>query len=251
MSEDPPRQPIQGVFSQVKANVIGTGTSVRKTEAVTYFYARERPDGMLEVQALGDQVAFGPVSTHSLDEFLEQFMPEPQMSQERARAEMARQAEIKRAVAEGDKLYKQGRKYSAEFEYGLALDLDEENIRANFGIGLCFIARGETEKAREVLGRLVRLEAAFRDQHKHLFNEFGISLRKSGMDVEALSYYARALELSPGDENLHYNMARAAFRLGDLGATARHLGDCLRLNPKHGEGLRFMTFLKRKQKAKG
>ena len=58
------------------------------------------------------------------------------------------------------------------------------NVRANFGIGLCYIDRGEREKATEVFERLVKLDAAFEDEHKHLFNEFGISLRKAGMASE-------------------------------------------------------------------
>jgi len=248
MSEQSIRPRISGIFSQAKASAIGTGTTQRKTESVTYFYVKEREDGVLEVQALGDSVVFGPVIELNLDEFLEQYTPEPQMSQERGRAEASREAKINKAVARGDKFQKQGKTFSAEFEYGKALTLDEENVRANFGIGLCYITRGETDKARVVLGRLVQLEAAFQDEHKHLFNEFGISLRKSGMDAEALAYYARALELCPGDENLFYNMARAAFDMGDVQTAEKHLEQCLAINPDHAEAKKFRNFLNRKNK---
>jgi len=241
------RQPISGVFSQTRANIVGTGTTTRKSETVTYFYAREREDGVLEVQTLGDQVVFGPVMELDLDQFLAQYMPEPQMSQLRAQAESVRQGEIRKAVARGDKFYQQGKTFSAEFEYGKALALDVENVRANFGIGLCYIAREEADKAREVLGRLLHLEAAFEDEHKHLFNEFGIRLRMARLDHEALSYYTKALEISPDDENLHYNMARAAFDMGEAEEAAQHLGRCLALNPGHEEAKRFLNFLNRKQ----
>jgi len=251
MSEQYPRQPIHGVFSQIKVSTIGTGATARKSETVTYFYAQEREDGVLEVQALGDQVVFGPVSEVGLDEFLENFLPEPQMSQERAKAELQRQGEIQRAVVRGDNLLKQGKNYSATFEYNQALTLDEDCVRANFGVGLCYITRGDTVKAREVFERLVKLDAAFQDEHKHLFNEFGISLRKSGMFAEALCYYARALELCAADENLHYNMARAAFDMNDAQAAAQHLEHCLSLNPDHCEAKKFVGYLKRKRKAKG
>jgi tetratricopeptide (TPR) repeat protein len=251
MSTKPKRTPISGVFSQVKSATIGAGTTVRKTEVVTYFFAKEREDGVLEVQALGDNVVFGPVVTLGLDDFLGQYMPEPQMSLERARVEATRETEIHKALARGDKFQKQGKTFSAEFEYGKALALDEENVRANFGIGLCYIERGETEKAREVLGRLVRLEAAFQDEHKHLFNEFGISLRKSKMDAEALQYYSRAVELCPNDENLHYNMARASFDMGDTEAATLRLAHCLTLNPAHAEAKKFLDFIKRKKPAGG
>ena len=242
------RPPISGVFSQTKVSTIGTGTTARRSETVSYFFARELEDGLLEVQPLGDSVVFGEPVKVSLDEFLAQYMPEPQLSQQRAKAETAHEGEIRKAVARGDKFYKQGKTYSAEYEYGKALALDEENIRANFGIGLCYVERGDTEKARVVLGRLVRLEAAFEDEHKHLFNEFGISLRKSGMDAEALTYYSRALELGPSDENLHYNRARASFNMGEIQEAILHLDQCLALNPVHAEARRFEIFIKRRRK---
>jgi len=251
MAKHPPRQPISGVFSTMTVNVIGTGTTTRKTEAVTYHYVREREDGIIEVQPLGENVSFGPVREVTLDEFLEQFMPEPQMSQERARSEATRQGAAIKAVARGDKFYKRGKTYSAEMEYDKALAIDEDNVRANFGVGLCYIARNDQDKAREVFQRLLRLEAAFEPEHKHLFNEFGIQLRVSGMYAEALAYYCRALELSPDDENLLYNMARAAHGLGDMQAALEHLQQCLALNPDHGECQHFVNFLKRKIRGEG
>ena len=241
------RPPISGVFSQTKVSTIGTGTTARKSETVSYFFARELEEGLLEVQPLGDNVVLGEPVKVSLDEFLAQYMPEPQLSQQRAKAETEREGEIRKAVARGDKFYNQGKTYSAEYEYGKALALDEENIRANFGIGLCYVERGETDKARVVLGRLVRLEAAFGDEHKHLFNEFGISLRKSGMEAEALTYYTRALELCPSDENLHYNMARASFNLGEIQEAQLHLEQCLVINPGHEEARRFASYIQRRR----
>ena len=250
MSDMKPRQTISGVFSKTKSSTIGAGTTARRTETVAYFFVKEREDGVLEVQALGDQVVFGPVAQVSLDEFLTEYMPEPQMSQERAREEAKRQGKVQKAVARGDKLYRQGKKYSAEYEYSQALALDEESVRANFGIGQCFLDRGDAGKAREVFERLLKLDAAFADEHKHLFNEFGISLRKGGMFAEALSYYGRAVELCPDDENLHYNMGRAFFELGDTKTAMQRLSHCLLLNPEHGEAKRFITFIKRAKTAK-
>lgn len=80
-------------------------------------------------------------------------------------------------------------------------------MRANFGIGLTYLERGDNAKAQDIFQRLVKLEATFEPQHKHLFNEFGINLRKSKMLQESLDYYKRALELSPNDESLYMNIA--------------------------------------------
>ncbi len=249
MSQESASERISGVFSQKKMTKIGTGTTARKAKLVSYYFVAEDENGAMQVQALtaGD-VPFGPMTEITREELLENYLPEPQRTLAHARAAMSPQElEIQKAVARGDKFRKRGESFTAEFEYSKALSLDEKNVRANFGIGLCYIDRGDTEKAQQVFERVVKLDAAFGDEHKHLFNEFGISLRKAGMHAEAMEYYRRALGLSPGDENLHYNLARAAFDKGDTSTALKHLKSCLGLNPKHEEALQFVDFLKRKQ----
>ncbi|MDP2849069.1 MAG: tetratricopeptide repeat protein [Humidesulfovibrio sp.] len=248
-SPDQAQARISGVFSQKKTAKIGSGTTARKTEVVTYFFVQEREDGMMEVQPLtASDLPFGPKLEVTRDELLANYLPDPQKSMARAVSNLSPQElEIQKAVARGDKFRKRGESFTAEFEYNKALAMDMSNVRANFGIGLCYIERGEREKAHEVFERVVHLDAAFQDEHKHLFNEFGINLRKTGMHEEAQVYYRRALELSPDDENLHYNMARAAFDKGDSKTAAQHLGACLKLNPEHAEARQFIDYLKRKK----
>ena len=249
MTQKPAHERISGVFSQKKTAKIGSGTTVRKTELISYYSVEEREDGILLVQALtASDVPFGPTMEITREQLLNDYMPEPQKTQARFQAPQSPQEqEIQKAVARGDKFRKRGESFTAEFEYGKALTLDERNVRANFGIGLCYIERGENDKAKDVFERVVKLDAAFEDEHKHLFNDFGISLRKAGMHGEAMDYYRRALELSPGDENLHYNIARAAFDKGDVSNALLHLKSCLGLNPKHEEAIQFLGFLQRKQ----
>ncbi|MDR3641844.1 MAG: tetratricopeptide repeat protein [Humidesulfovibrio sp.] len=249
----PARDRISGVFSQKKISKIGTGTTARKTEIVAYFLVEECEGDVLVVQALNaSDEPFGPKTEITHEDLLAKFLPEPQKSLARTMAALSPQElEIQKAIARGDKFRKRGESFTAEFEYKKALQLDMSNVRANFGIGLCYIDRGEREKAQEVFGRLVQLDAAFEDEHKHLFNEFGISLRKAGMQNEAMDYYRRALELSPGDENLHYNMARAALDKGEPKTAAQHLLACLKLNPEHDEAKQFVDYLRRKKNAEG
>jgi len=247
MDSDFEKQRISGVFSQKIMSSIGTGTTARKTETLAYYFVQENDSGDIEAQGLGpNNELFGGKQTLSREELLGKFLPEPQRSLEYAKLRLAQQQAVQKAVARGDKFLKQGAHYSAEYEYNKALAIEEENVRANFGIGLCYIARGENDKAHEVFERLVKLEAAFSEEHKHLFNEFGIRLRMAGMYDEALLYYARALTLAPDDENLHYNMARAAFGKGEAGPTAQHLAECLRLNTNHSEALQFLAYLGRR-----
>jgi len=249
MSQDSAQERLSGVFSQKKTAKIGTGTTARRTEVVSYYFVQERADGVMLVQALtADDVPFGPTTEITREELLESYLPEPQKTLARSHAALSpKELEIQKAVARGDKFRKRGESFTAEYEYNKALSMDERNVRANFGIGLCYISRGESDKAKEVFERVVKIDAAFEDEHKHLFNEFGISLRKSGMHAEAMDYYRRALDLSSEDENLHYNMARAAYDKGDPGLSLVYLKSCLALNSKHEEALKFVEFLKRKK----
>jgi len=251
MSQNSAPERLSGVFSQKKTVKIGTGTTARKSEVVSYYFVEEREDGVMLVQALtASDVPFGPKSEITREELLGGYLPEPQKTLAHAHAaQTPQEMEVQKAVARGDKFRKRGETFTAEYEYSKALGLDERNVRANFGIGLCYITRGETEKAKEVFERVVKIDAVFEDEHKHLFNEFGISLRKSGMHGEAMEYYRRALDLSGEDENLHYNMARAAYDKGDMGLALVYLKSCLALNPKHEEATQFVDFLRRKKAA--
>ncbi|MBA4358755.1 MAG: hypothetical protein C0405_13635 [Desulfovibrio sp.] len=107
--------------------------------------------------------------------------------------------------------------------------------------------RGDAIKAKDILGRIVGLDAAFAPEHKHLFNEFGISLRKSRMVDQAIEYYTRALALTETDENLHYNAARAHYDKGDLVKCREHLARAKVLNPDHEEVGKFLEFLDAKK----
>jgi len=97
-----------------------------------------------------------------------------------------------------------------------------------------------------VFQRVVDIEAAFEDEHKHLFNEFGINLRKNKMYDQALEYYNRALKLAKVDENLHYNIARANFEVGNVQKAVEHLKTSLKLNPGFEEGKQFLIYLKKR-----
>ncbi|HKI82318.1 MAG TPA: tetratricopeptide repeat protein, partial [Pseudodesulfovibrio sp.] len=94
-----------------------------------------------------------------------------------------------------------------------------------------------------IFRRLVSLDATFAPEHKHLFNEFGISLRKSGLTDQAVEYYSRALTITEEDENLFYNIARAYCERGDKTECRDNLQRALELDPNMDVALRFMEFL--------
>jgi tetratricopeptide (TPR) repeat protein len=189
-------------------------------------------------------VPTGPKKIVTRDDLLTNYSPEPEFYIQTVYPKMQ---ELDKTIEKGDTHREKGETFSAEYEYSTALKVDEENVRANFGIGLTYLARGEVDKADNIFGRLVRLDAAFNAEHKHLFNEFGINLRKNKMYTQAVDYYQRALSLSEFDDNLHVNIARALLEEQQYAQTAEHLLSALRLNPTNDAAMKFLGWMDRRK----
>lgn len=244
MSEtDNQRALIKGVFSSEKIAKVGAGATVRKTTQTMYWFAEEDDQGVITIQPLNpNYVPSGPKQEIPKEEFLEQYAPEPEFYSSKVFPSIRK---LNQTIAKAERHRVNGDTYSAEYEFDNALRVDEENIRANFGLGLTYLDRGETGKADNIFQRLIKMEATFEAEHKHLFNDFGISLRKNEMYEQATEYYSKALELSPADENLHYNMARACFAKADIQSTIEHLRTALRLNNNLEIAKKFLVYLKK------
>ncbi len=238
------RERIKGVFSSQEVRKVGTGTTTRKTIQKAYWFVEENDDGTLMVQPLNSNyIPSGPKRTVTLDEFLERFAPEPEFYMNTVYPKIR---EVNKTIARADRHRKRGESFSAEFEYNNALAVDEENVRANFGLGLTYLERGDNSKANDIFERLVKLDAAFEEEHKHLFNEFGINLRKNKMLDQSLEYYQRAMELSKKDENLFYNIARVYLEKKDFQKAVACLLTTLELNPELEAGNKFLQWMKEK-----
>lgn len=235
---------IRGVFSTQVLTKVGTGTTMRKTIQKSYWFVQELENGSIEVQPLNvNYVPSGPKNVLPMDDFLEKFSPEPEFY---TGTVMPKMRELEKTIARGDRHRKRGESFSAEYEYGNATKVDEENVRANFGLGLTYLQRGATDKAQDIFERLIKIEAAYETEHKHLFNEFGMNLRKNKMIDQAMEYYNKAMELSKTDENLFYNVARVYFELQDYAKTHEMLTKALELNPDMEEAQKFIAYLQAK-----
>ncbi|MDR2668948.1 MAG: hypothetical protein LBC14_03210 [Desulfovibrio sp.] len=234
-------QKIQGVFSSQEVKKVGTGTTTRKTIQKTFWFCEEKDDGSLDVQPLNpNYIPSGPKKNVNREYFLTHFAPEPELYLQSVYPKMR---EINKTIARAERYRANSELYSAEMEYNNALKVDDENVRANFGLGITYLERGENDKAQNVFTRLVNLDAAFEEEHKHLFNEFGIKLRKNGMTDQAVKYYERALELAGQDENLLYNLARAWLEKKDNVKCLDFLLKSLALNPRLEPAVKFLIWV--------
>lgn len=234
------REPVKGIFSTQEVKQVDTGTGVRKSVQKTFWFVEEI-DGKIEVQPLNSNyIPAGKKRFITIEDVIGRFQPEPEFYVSTVFPKMQ---ELADTVDRADGHRDNGENFTAEFEYGNALQVDEENVRANFGLGLTYLDRGETSKANNIFERLVKLDAAFEKKHKHLFNEFGINLRKNKMTKQALEYYDRALELSGGDDHLFYNIARAHFEKKDYARCVDFLLKAINSNPDFEVVLKFFAWL--------
>ncbi|MDR1776588.1 MAG: tetratricopeptide repeat protein [Desulfovibrio sp.] len=242
-NEQTPKTAVRGVFSTQEVRRVGTGTTTRKTVQKMYWFVEQHGDE-IECQPLNtNYVPSGPKHRITMEELISKFSPEPEFYMNSVFPKMQ---ELEQTVNKADVHRENGDTFSAEYEYSRALKVDVDNVRANFGIGLTYLERGDKEKAQNIFERLVKLDNAFEAEHKHLFNEFGIRLRKNSMLSQSLEYYQRALSLSKQDENLYMNIARVYLESRDIPHCLEYLFKALDIAPGHEASLKFLTWLTQK-----
>lgn len=225
---------IYGVFSKEQEVTLGTGVTRRKTLSKTYWFAKEVQGARIELLSLDmDFKPQGNLVLMDREEMLRDYLPEPQ----------ATYKVLSRPLMEGDGYRERGNYKFAVKEYEKVRQIDEENIRANFGLGISLLELGSTDKALYVFRNILELDEAFAEEHKHLFNELGIGLRRHGLYDQTLQYYFKAQEMTCMDENLQFNIARAYFEKGDTEKAVWHLAKALDMNSFFEEGLRFARYL--------
>lgn len=146
-------------------------------------------------------------------------------------------------IRQGEKHLDKKEYNAATFEFGQALKVDKKNLQANFGKGKAHIALGETEKAKEHFEQMAQNEKLYSEDHKHIFNELGITLRRNSMFDEAIKNYQKAVEIDAADEALYYNMARAYKEWDNKPEALNCIRKAVELNPKFTEALDFLKTL--------
>jgi tetratricopeptide (TPR) repeat protein len=244
---DSSRPKINGIFSEETTITLGTGHT-KKTQLVkNYCHAEEGQDDTVQVSYLGnDGHPTGIVITMPCEEFLNKYTFEPDF---KVRTRQERDTDKHIAMAEKHRSRKEFN--SAEWEYHTALKIDPDSIRANFGVGTLYMEMGQADKARDIFKKLSQIEAIFEEENKHIFNEFGIQLRKASMADEALANYLKAIEISPQDENLYFNVARLYYDSKDWENAMRWIEKSLSINEYFHEARQFEGVIRRALKEQG
>jgi len=229
MSMDMDLPPFKVVVSEKKTQKLGMGASGQKVESSILYYAEKSDDGKLFIQPLnGQHVPSGRKNYLEDAEFCRRFRPEPLIFYNQVKPAMD---SLEDALDRADRHRKAERYDKAQEAYSKALAYDPDNIKAIFGMGIASLAIGDTEDGSQIFEKLMELEMPFSPENKHLFNEFGIRMRKAGMLQEALQWYTKALECADLDPHLYYNLGRVHFELSRPEVAARNLETALDIDP--------------------
>lgn len=239
----------EGIYYEQKAMEVGTmgTTQTSKDMHDLHYWVKENSEGEIDLYYLkpdGTATAI-VVETMAMANFETRFQD---CSNHSCNFKVKTDQEKKEEKTEekirlGEKHLDKKEYNAATFEFGQALKVDQENLKANFGKGKAHIALGETEKAKEHFERMAQNEKLYSEDHKHLLNELGITLRRNNMFNEAIKNYQKALEIDTTDEALYYNMARAYKEWGNKPEALNNIRKAVELSPKFTEALDFLKSL--------
>lgn len=232
---------IKGVFFEETTITLGTGHTQKTQRVKNYCFAEQIDEETVEISYLGNEgQPTGIVVKTPYSEFLSKYTFEPDF-----KVKTKEEREHDKFIARAEKHRARNELNSAEWEYTSALKIDPESIRANFGIGTLYMEMGQTDKAKSVFKKLSQVDAIFEEENKHIFNEFGIELRKACMNEEALGNYLKALEISPQDENLYFNVARLYYDARDWEYALIWIEKSVATNPAFREAKQFEALIRK------
>jgi len=127
-------------------------------------------------------------------------------------------------------------------EVALKLNLDDLNKdeQRNIKLMISLVERGESSALHEMVGAHDDLGSLILSY----YNESGIDSRKSGNMEKAIIDYKKALTVSPRDENLYYNLARAYIDSGQKKNAEASISQALQINPDFKEGMKLFKYIK-------
>lgn len=100
----------------------------------------------------------------------------------------------------------------------------ETDMRDNFSKAMRALNRPRDRKGALIaLEQMASAKNGIVPVHKHMFRDFGVSLRKKSLPELALKYARRVVEMSPNDDHAHFNMARILTLLGMYDQAEQHL----------------------------
>lgn len=124
----------------------------------------------------------------------------------------------------------------------------EMDMRNNFDKAIRALSRPRDRKgALAALGQIAETTEGIVPAHKHMFRDFGVSLRKKSLPELALTCARRTLELAPNDDHAHFNMARLLGILGMYDEAEAHVQTAMKLDRTETVYPKLLAWLRNKR----
>lgn len=125
----------------------------------------------------------------------------------------------------------------------------ENYLRNFFGKTLkrCRFPR-ERDAALNSLKTIIEVEEGIVPEHKFMFADFGIALRKNALLELSLACCKRVLDISPDDDHAHFNIARILFEMGQLDDAEQHLLTAQSINSDEGIYQKMLDYIQQERR---
>jgi len=175
--------------------------------------------------------------------------------------------EVVSMQSEAQRYYDLGCTYLVREKFGKAIVAFQKALRINDlfaeayqGLAEAYKGKGDKDQCEFYLKRAADIYAEFDRMEKvkeifidilkydntanNPFNTLGVRLRKNGDYQGAIKAYKQALEITPNDENVYYNMAKAYFFMDDKENALKNVTMSLRMNRNFSEAQKLYKNLK-------
>ncbi|MDC0335664.1 hypothetical protein OAN24_02040 [Pseudodesulfovibrio sp.] len=233
---------VMGVYSHSSEHETEQGERGSRYRHGSYWYVTRLNEETYEIRPINaNHVPTNLRKDISHEEFLASFTPELSYYENNT---LPCLETLLKKVRMGRRYFNLGLLDKSEKEFSAAVLMQDDSIRGNMGLSEIYAEQQEFTKLRTVLDKLLGIDAVFKEEQRHRFNEFGINLRKKGLFDDAVRFYEKALEVNCLDENLHFNIARAFHGKEQFGKCHMHLEKALELNPRMPEAQSFLRLIR-------
>jgi len=141
--------------------------------------------------------------------------------------------QITEALNQADAALQAGEIGSAAQIYGAIIEADPENLEALAGLARCYLANGDTERARQILS-MVPPDKQEEAVIKSVFT--ALELMADAPQGDELSEARKAVEAAPDDHTKRFDLAEMLAAAGDRQAASDHLLHILQAELDWDEG---------------
>lgn len=232
---------IDGIYYETKKIEAGTMATrrVSNEEQTIHYYSKSNDSGEIDLFLVKPDGSTTAIVLESIEpeEFHKRFKDCSTHKcefQPRTEEDIVKEKAEKSALI-GEQHMEQKEFNAAAYEFGQAVKVDETNLKAHLGKGKAHMELGDVDQAKESFEKLSEIDSLYDEENKHIFNEYGIELRKGKMYDLAIENYQKALSIDKDDEALYFNIARAYHGKGEVEGATENLKKALEINPDFQE----------------